>query len=365
MTDVVVIGGGVIGMLTAREFALNGANVKLLERKSIGCEASWAGGGILSPLYPWRQANAITVLCRWSQNQYPELVDSLAVATGIDLELAKTGILITDDPCGGETENWCQVNSVEFSRLSEENIQNFGSGLHCSAENPIYLPDVAHLRNPRLLKALSMSLEQTGVKILEGCRVLGLVVEKQHIHCLKTHQGRVFGDQFVLAAGAWTPQIGAGLLTGCQVEPIKGQMILFKTEPDILSTIVVDHGRYFIPRKDGRILVGSTVEKSGFDRSTTEVGRTELEEFAYSRLPTLKKFPLEKHWAGLRPGTPSGMPYIGVHPVINNLTVNCGHFRNGFAMGPASARLLADLVLKRDPIVCADPYSLDREESDH
>ena len=199
------------------------------------------------------------------------------------------------------------------------------------------------------------------MKILVGREVLELVVEKQHVRHLKTTHGKVFGDHFILAAGAWTQGLCEGLLADLRVEPVKGQMILFKTVPGFLSTVVVDHGYYFVPRKDGRILVGSTVENSGFDCGTTDAGRDELEAFAYSRLPDLKKLLLEKHWAGLRPGTPSGIPYIYKHPLIDNLSINCGHFRNGFAMGPASARLLLDLVLERDPIVSPAPYSVHRE----
>ncbi len=363
MTDVVIIGGGIIGLLTAREFSRNGASVRLLERRRIGLEASWAGGGILSPLYPWRQPEAITVLCSWSQTQYPGLADTLTAATGIDSEWARTGILIADNPRSGDAENWCAAHSIEFKPVLGEDIQKFGSGLRVSTENPIYLPGMAQIRNPRFLKALRMNLEHVGVELLEGRQVLDFVVEKQHVRHLTTAHGKVFGDHFVLAAGAWTRGICEGLLADLRVEPVKGQMILFKTVPGFLSTIVVDHGHYFVPRKDGRILVGSTLEKSGFDCGTTDAGRNELETFAYSRMPGLKKFPLEKHWAGLRPGTSSGIPYIHKHPRIDNLSVNCGHFRNGFAMGPASARLLLDLVLERDPIVSPEPYSVYREET--
>ncbi|MCK5905761.1 MAG: FAD-dependent oxidoreductase, partial [Gammaproteobacteria bacterium] len=143
-----------------------------------------------------------------------------------------------------------------------------------------------------------------------------------------------------------------------EVSPVKGQMLLFDAKPDTLPYMILDNNHYLIPRRDGKILVGSSVEHSEFDKSTSTEIKGLLFSFATELFPTLKDFPLCKHWAGLRPGTKQGIPYIDKHPEIKNLAINAGHFRNGLVMGPASAQLMADLILDRQPCVDPEPYSL-------
>jgi glycine oxidase len=135
-------------------------------------------------------------------------------------------------------------------------------------------------------------------------------------------------------------------------------MVLFKSSPEVLKHIVLDQGRYLIPRRDGRILMGSTVERVGFDKRTTKAAREELVAAAIARVPALKYAELERHWAGLRPGSPDGIPYIGPHPEVGGLFVNTGHYRNGVVMGLASAQLAANLMLDQPPVVDPEPYLL-------
>jgi glycine oxidase len=135
-------------------------------------------------------------------------------------------------------------------------------------------------------------------------------------------------------------------------------MLLFDARPDTLPHMILDNDHYLIPRRDGKILVGSTVEQAGFEKQTTDQAKQDLHQFATRLLPALKQYPICAHWAGLRPGTPNGVPYIGFHPDLDNLSINAGHFRNGLVMGPASARLLADLILQRAPQVNPVAYSV-------
>ncbi|MFZ2311565.1 MAG: FAD-dependent oxidoreductase, partial [Methylobacter sp.] len=145
-----------------------------------------------------------------------------------------------------------------------------------------------------------------------------------------------------------------------KIFPVKGQMLLFDARPDTLKFMVLDGDQYLIPRRDGKILAGSTVEQDNFNKTTTAEARNRLNTFALNLLPSLKNFPVVKHWAGLRPGTEHGVPYIGKHPKISNLCINAGHFRNGLVMGPASAQLMVDLVLNRPTAVAPEPYKLTR-----
>jgi glycine oxidase len=136
-------------------------------------------------------------------------------------------------------------------------------------------------------------------------------------------------------------------------------MLLFKTAPGLIKRIVLEENRYVIPRQDGHVLFGSTLEEAGFDKSTTEAARKELHQLATERFPALQNYPVVKHWAGLRPGSPSGIPYIAAHPFLEGLYINTGHFRNGVVLGPASAKLMANLVTGTNPILPQEPYSLE------
>jgi glycine oxidase len=173
---------------------------------------------------------------------------------------------------------------------------------------------------------------------------------------VKTAQGDLSAKRIVVAGGAWSEQILAELHKGLEVEPVKGQMLLYKAEPGLVHRVVLSGGHYIIPRCDGHVLAGSTLEYAGFDKTITEQGRQQLQSAAEAIMPALADVPIVNHWAGLRPGSPDGIPYIGQHPRIKGLFVSVGHFRNGVAMGAASARLLADLILERNPIVDPAPY---------
>lgn len=168
-----------------------------------------------------------------------------------------------------------------------------------------------------------------------------------------------------MSAGAWTPGLMKQFFPMIKrnspaIAPVKGQMLLFQATPDTLKSIVLDADQYIIPRLDGHILAGSTVEDNTFDKVTTSEAKNQISAFAYKLLPVLKNYPLVNHWAGIRPGTPNGIPYIDRHPEINNLSINAGHFRNGLAMAPASAQLMVDLILDRPTSVDPEPYRLSR-----
>lgn len=356
--DVIILGGGVLGLLTARELVLSGARVTLLERNVIGQESSWAGGGILSPLCPWQAAESITALCQWSQAAYPRLADALLESTGIDPEWTLSGLLLSECDEVDIATNWCDRHAVNGVRLTETEFADLESGLAIAPKNPMLFADIAQVRNPRLLSALKADLVRQGVQMQEDHEVLEINIQQGRVVGVVTARGKFCADYYVIAAGAWSGRLAHIAARDLQVAPVKGQMLVFAAPVGLLRHIVLSSGRYLIPRRDGRILVGSTVEYTEYDKTTTESARSELTQFAYSALPALKECIMEKHWAGLRPGSPEGIPYIGIHPQADNLFFNCGHFRNGFVMAPASARLVTDIILGRRPIVAPEPYAI-------
>jgi len=221
----------------------------------------------------------------------------------------------------------------------------------------LWMPGVGQVRNPRLLQALRARLVQLGVDLRTGVTVETLIHEDGRCTGVRTTGGALQGDAVIVCAGAWSAGLLADMPSPPSIHPIRGQMLLFKAEPGTLTRMVLEGSRYVIPRRDGRTLFGSTIEDVGFEKQTTQEARDELYAIATERFPILRRFPVERHWAGLRPSAPAGVPYIGRHPQVSGLFVNAGHFRNGIVLGPASARLIADLVLERTPLVDPAPYA--------
>lgn len=359
MADCIVIGGGVIGMLSAYELGRAGVAVTLLERGECGREASWAGGGILSPLYPWCYPAAVGALAAWSQERYRDLAEELRQASGIDPEWTQSGMLILDADAPAAAKDWAVRYGARVEVLQGSAVAECEPALaEGVASSAVWLPEVAQVRNPRLMKALKASLPALGVKIREHTKVRGLLVRGGGVMGVETDAERIAAERVVVAAGAWSGELLAQLGIGLDVAPVRGQMILFQAQPGLLKHIVLYKKRYLIPRRDGRVLAGSTLEYVGFDKSTTVEALDDLRRAALDLVSALGQFGIEAQWAGLRPGSPTGVPFIGEHAQVQGLFVNAGHFRNGLVLAPASARLLADLMLGRAPILNPQPYVL-------
>lgn len=354
MTDCIVIGGGVIGMLTARELALNGVQVSLFDRGLLGQECSWAGGGILSPLYPWQVPAAITELACWSQTQYSSLCDSLQSDTGIDPEWIQSGMLAFDPEQADQALVWAEQHGNSVLSVTREELIQLEPALQQYPGVAFYLPDVAQVRNPRLIAALKQNLLQLNVELFESTEVTELIITQGKVQGINTAVGKHKAKNTVIACGAWSSQMVCGL----PVYPVKGQMLCYKTTPGYLQHILLHDGNYIIPRKDGTLLAGSTLEEVGFNKGSTEQARQHLQHVLQSFLPELSDMQFIDQWSGLRPCTPSGLPFIGAHTDIEGLFLNTGHYRNGLLLAPGSARLLADTFLHRQSFMAIESFRL-------
>ncbi|MGH8750654.1 MAG: glycine oxidase ThiO, partial [Burkholderiales bacterium] len=320
--------------------AKRGAKVTVLERGVAGGEASWAGGGILCALPPWQYSAPVTRLVLWSEQLYPGWVEDLLATTGIDPEYTRSGLLMLPDFERETARNWCREHLVECVPVQSADICP-RIALDAGA---LWLPQVAQVRNPRLIKALKRGLQIAGGKVLEHTEVKAWKISRNQLAGVVTPRGEFSAAGYIVCGGAWSQHITGNFSLGLDIRPVRGQMLLYKTPPGFLSCVVLQNHVYLIPRKDGHILVGSTVEDAGFDSSTTEEAKRELMARAARLFPPLTEKLLVQQWAGLRPGSRDNIPAIDRHPQLQNLYINSGHYRYGMTMAPGSARILANLV---------------------
>ena len=322
--DFIVIGAGIIGLATAEKLLAQGAQVTVLERGAVGQESSWAGGGILSPLCPWDYPDEVTRLTHYSAGIFAAWAENLRVASGIDPEYEISGMRVLSPFVAQAAQQWCAAHQVRIEMRDEA----------------LFLPDVAQVRNPRLLRALCGWVEAQGGNIVEQCAVRGMVTGNGRVQRLTTSSGEYRAQNYIVTAGAWSKEVLGRHALQLDIKPVRGQMLLFKFAAPPLRHIVVQGDLYLIPRRDGHLLVGSTLEDVGFEKHTTSAARDDLSRRAQNVLPQLRDMPLIKQWAGLRPASPRNIPVIGRHPQLENLYINSGHFRYGVTMAPGSAEIL-------------------------
>ncbi len=336
--EIIIIGGGVIGCASAWELLRDvpGRDILVVERGEIGREASWAGGGILSPLLPWDYSEAVTRLTLAAMRAYPDWVDSLKSMGGVDPEYRRTGMLVFP-PCDpAEARTWAAAHGMA--------VEAAGSVQGGTPQPALWLPDVAQVRNPRLMQTLATALRRKGVRIREHVQMLGVLRNGDRVEGISTSQGVFRARHVIVASGAWTADVLKACGPALDIRPVRGQMLLFKLPPRLLPHILYQDGLYLIPRGDGHLLVGSTLEDAGFDKTTTQAAALALHQAAAALVPALAHETPIAHWAGLRPGSPGNLPTIARHPEIANLYVNGGHFRYGVTMAPMAARLMRDVL---------------------
>ncbi|MFD2191846.1 glycine oxidase ThiO [Pistricoccus aurantiacus] len=363
MNDFLIIGGGVIGMMSAWQLADAGCNVTLIERGRCANEASWAGGGIVSPLYPWRHLEPISQLSRWSEGYYPALARQLIEETGIDPEYRQKGLLYLRVDDEAEAKTWAARMAKPLEQVSANFLYDKEPYLASGFDKALWMPTLGSIRNPRLGQALRARLaSHSRVRLEENTQVNGFRLQRDRLEGVETSRGVFSAGRVVVCGGAWTGKLLKSLGVELPVRPVKGQMMIFRTPPKhgrmLVERVLLMDGRYLIPRSDGRLLIGSTLEEKDFDKSTTDDAKASLLDSAVAMVPELATCEIEHHWAGLRPGAPDGMPFIGAVPGIDGLFVNAGHYRNGLVLAPATTRLLVDQLLDRVPILDPEPFHL-------
>ncbi|XID76014.1 glycine oxidase ThiO [Alkanindiges sp. WGS2144] len=358
---ILIIGGGVIGLMSALELSQAGCQVTVLDSEGFGQQASWAGGGILSPMYPWRYPAAVNQLARLGKTLYQQWQPVLQQTTGMDIEINPSGMLILDEKDFDTGLTWEQQDhdpQQAAQLLPDHALHQINPCLNRTIKQGLWFPHLANIRNPRLLKTLTAFLKlEPNVSLQPFTQAQCFDMQCNAITGLIDKNGKRWqADHYVIATGAWSGLLSQQFDWQLPIKPIQGQMILFKAPVGWLPTMVMQHGIYLIPRLDGHIVCGSSTDDVGFNTDVNaEIGQ-KLKQTACQLLPGLQDMPMIHAWAGLRPGVPQGVPYIGQAPQFYNLWLNSGHFRNGLVMAPAAARLLKQQILGETRLVNEQAY---------
>lgn len=366
MHDCLIVGGGVIGLSLAYELARRGGRVQLLERAKVGREASWAGAGILPPANRAAAVHPLEQLRALSYELHPVWAERLREETGIDNGLRRCGGIYLARQTGEAAslhaaQSFWQEEQIEAVRLTPDDLEQLEPVLaplvHIGRVKAAYLlPGEMQIRNPHHLQALARACRLRGVDIVEHAEVEGFHQRGARIEGVATNRGTYRGERVCLASGAWTRQLLERLSLDNPIMPIRGQMVLYGCERRPFSHVINEGPRYLVARDDGRVLAGSTEEEVGYDKRTTEEGVGELQRFAGDLVPQLSADRVEKTWAGLRPGSFDGFPYVGPLANFDNLYVAAGHFRSGLFMSPGTAVVMAEVLRGEKPQIDLTPF---------
>jgi len=364
-SDILIIGGGVIGLATAIELKLRGAKVTAISRNKKAAAAT-AAAGMLAPSAERIADKAMLQLCNRSLYLYPDWTRKLEEITGLDTGYWACGILTPAYEGQGDKETRRQGDEFENSSpsspssaiwLDKKTIHQYQPGLSKEVIGGWWYPEDGQVDNKALFQTLLNAAENLGVEIQEGIAVKGIIQQQGEVTGLQTDAGTLRASKYVLATGAWSNE-----LFPLPVRPVKGQMLsvkvpAFNSELS-LNRVLYGSNIYIVPRRDGRIIIGATCEEVGFTPGNTPVSIQSLLQAAIRLYPQLQNYPIEEFWWGFRPTTPDELPILG-NSWYKNLIFATGHHRNGILLSPITAKLVADIVLeeKSDSLLASFHYS--------
>jgi glycine oxidase len=367
--DVVVIGGGVIGLTIARALVHAGAGeICLIERNGLGHEASFAAAGMLAPQAEAdSQDDFFRLACR-SRDLYADFAASLHDETGVNIEFDTTGTLYLALTYHDLVEiekrhEWQMAAGLAVEKLTPSQALELEPCINPNVLGALRFPLDVQVENRRLLNALTNSAMKLGVKTVTGCSVESVSIEKNRVTSVVTSRGVISSRTVVVAAGTWSGFIG---LSGTpkkqapEIEPVRGQMISFDARPRVTRHVIYSPRGYIVPRQDGRLLAGSTSERAGFAKQVTAGGISSILQNALEISPSVAALPIIDTWAGLRPRAPDNLPVLGPCDEIGGLFYATGHYRNGILLAPVTGELIAEAVVAGVTSPLLGPFSPSR-----
>jgi glycine oxidase len=359
--EILIVGGGVIGLAIARELAKQGIDICLIERNTLGTESSFAAGGMLAPQAEADSRDALFELLIQSRDLYPKLAAELREETGIDIELDTSGTLYLAITEHDQEEiqkryEWQSRAGLPLEKLTPEDAREIEPCISTAVRGALRFPGDIQVENRRLLRALANSVTQLDVQIMNGVNVESLETKSGRVTGVQTSQGLMECSTLILAAGAWTSFLDSTI----KVEPIKGQMVCLTAKPQLTRHVIYTPRGYIVPRQDGRLLAGSTSERTGFAKEVTAGGINTILKNAQEISPAISSLPIADTWAGLRPRAADGLPVLGPCGEIAGLIHATGHYRNGILLAPVTAELIAKTVVDGVTPKVLAPFSPDR-----
>lgn len=359
--DCIVIGAGAMGSAIALRLAQAGQRVLVLEKAVPGAEASSAAGGILAPQVEGEHDGPLFRLALASRERYPAFADEIRDISGHDPGYRRSGLVraaLSEEELAAwlAEREWQRGAGLSLRVVRGDELAKLEPALGPAVVAAVHFPDEAQVDAQALAHAIPAAARHAGAQFrrasvarlrIEGRRVLGVDLDT----------GLVAAGAVVIAAGAWTPLVAGAALPADAIAPVRGQMVLLRTEPDGVAprAVVFGPAGYVVPRPHGHLLLGSTMERVGFDKRVTAGGVASILAHALSLMPGLAGATLESTWAGFRPAPRDGLPLIGA-TAVDGLFVASGHHRNGILLTPVTAELVADAVLGRAGAIDGSPF---------
>ena len=363
-TDVVVIGGGVIGSSIAYHLAERLQRTLLVEKNQPGQEASAAAGGILAVASGSSRRGPMYHLKRASQELYPPLIRELEERTGIDLEYQTVGVLElirtdADDKKYRRLYELRQEQGYPVTWLSATEARRLEPALTADLRGAVHFSSDHHLHNGKLAEAWAKAAAQRGVTVQTGATVNEARIAGGKVTAVRVGDEWVGVNTVVIAAGSWSRQVGEVFGLTIPVEPAKGQMLAIRTTQ--LHHVVSWDDHYLVPRKNGELILGSTVEFIGHNKDVTLETVHLLINRSEALVPGISKAPLSRFWAGLRPYSPTRRPILCHAPGLDNVIIATGHHRNGILLAPITGKLVSELITTGQPSLSLEPFGLPLE----
>jgi glycine oxidase len=363
--DVAVIGGGVMGCAVALRLAQRGLAVTVIERGIPGAEASSAAAGILGPQMEADGPGPQLELGLRSRALYPALAAELREATGIDIGYVKSGVLAVSLDEAGDAElaarrTWQTARGLRVETLSAPLLRTHEPNLAAEIGAALRFPDDAQVNARELARAFSQAAAAAGARFLQGRYVRRVVIERGAATGVELDGETLSAGSVVVAAGSWSGLVEGAGVPATVVRPARGQLVSIETRPPLFRHVVAVHGRgYLVPRRDGTVLAGSTVEMAGFRKEVTVGGLAQILTLARTLVPALADAPVTGTWSNFRPYTEDHLPVLGT-TAVRGLVLATGHFRNGILLAPATAQAIAELVATGESSVDLAPFSVAR-----
>lgn len=346
--DFLIIGGGVVGLSIARDLRKLGAgSIAVIDSGKMGREASWAAAGMLAPNAETEVVDSFYHLCSASNDLYSQFAEDLRTETGIDIAFSPSGTLelAFDAAAAKHLESKLAAQNeagVGVEKLSADEVRSLEPGISDSLLFGLHYPNDGHVDNRLLVDALTEFARRNKIDLIENEPVISLVNDGGTITGATTKSRTISARRTILTTGAWTSLIEIdGRILPIHVKPVRGQMIALQASGVSLSKVIYGAGAYLVPRNDGRILVGATMENAGFDRELSADAAQQLRAAAAATYPALAGLEMVEHWCGFRPHADGGLPVIGNIAGYERLTVATGHYRNGILLAPVTARIVS------------------------